>query len=85
VQRVRDEAHRFAISRHRRRRARRMRETSLTDIPGVGPRRARILLQKFGSLAGLAQAQPEAIAAAVGPSTARAVADYLGRAAARSA
>jgi excinuclease UvrABC nuclease subunit len=62
-----------------------MRETSLTDIPGVGPRRARILLQKFGSLAGLAQAQPEAIAAAVGPSTARAVADYLGRAAARSA
>jgi excinuclease ABC subunit C len=41
VQRLRDEAHRFAISRHRGRRSKRMRETSLTDIPGVGPTRAR--------------------------------------------
>ncbi|HEY6051761.1 MAG TPA: excinuclease ABC subunit UvrC, partial [Thermoanaerobaculia bacterium] len=46
VQRLRDEAHRFAIKRHRGRRSKRMRETSLTDIPGVGPTRARILLRQ---------------------------------------
>jgi excinuclease ABC subunit C len=85
VQRLRDEAHRFAVTRHRRRRAKRMRETSLTDIPGVGPRRARILLRRFGSLAGLAEADPKEVASAVGPATARAVQDYLGRTAARSA
>ena len=54
-----------------------MRETSLTDIPGVGPTRARILLRRFGSLAGLAAADPVAIEAAVGPATARAVRAYL--------
>jgi excinuclease ABC subunit C len=77
VQRLRDEAHRFAVTRHRGRRARRMRETSLTDIPGVGPTRARLLLSRFGSLAGLAAAAPEEVEEAVGPSTARAVRAYL--------
>jgi len=77
VQRVRDEAHRFAITRHRGRRAKHMRETSLTDIPGIGPTRARRLLREFGSLAGLAAADPERIAAVVGPSSARAVRSYL--------
>jgi excinuclease ABC subunit C len=77
VQRLRDEAHRFAITRHRGRRGKRMRETSLTDIPGVGPTRARALLRRFGSLAGLAAADPAQIAEAVGPSTARAVVEYL--------
>jgi excinuclease ABC subunit C len=74
---LRDEAHRFAIKRHRGRRRKRMRETSLTDIPGVGPTRARILLTRFGSLAGLAAADPGEIRAAVGPTTARAVTEYL--------
>ena len=77
IQHLRDEAHRFAITRHRGRRSKRMRETSLTDIPGVGPTRARILLRRFGSLAGLAAADPRDVAAAVGPATARAVAAYL--------
>ena len=81
VQRVRDEAHRFAITNHRGRRARRMRETSLTDIPGIGPVRARRLLREFGSLAGLAAANPDRIAEVVGPSSARAVRSYLGGAA----
>jgi excinuclease ABC subunit C len=54
-----------------------MRETSLTDIPGVGPTRARILLRRFGSLAGLAAADPRDVVAAVGPATARAVSEYL--------
>ncbi len=77
VQRLRDEAHRFAITRHRGRRGKRMRETSLTDIPGVGPTRARLLLRRFGSFAGLAAAQAGEIEAAVGPSTARAIHEYL--------
>jgi excinuclease ABC subunit C len=79
IQRLRDEAHRFAITRHRGRRSKRMRETSLTDIPGVGPTKARILLRRFGSLAGLASADPVDVESAVGPATARAIADYLGQ------
>ena len=85
IQRLRDEAHRFAITRHRGRRSKRMRETSLTDIPGVGPTRARILLRRFGSLAGVAAAEPREVEAAVGPATARAVANYLEQGRARSA
>ena len=85
LQQLRDEAHRFAITRHRGRRAKRMRETSLTDIPGVGPTRARRLLTRFGSLSGLASADPKSIAEAVGPHTARAVLDYLEQGRARSA
>ncbi len=77
LQRLRDEAHRFAITRHRGRRSRRMRETSLTDIPGVGPTRARILLRRFGSLSGVAAAPAAELEDAVGPATARAVRAYL--------
>ncbi len=77
IQRARDEAHRFAISRHRRRRGKKMRQTSLTEIPGVGPARARLLLRRFGSVQGLRGADPGEIAAAVGPVTARAVAEFL--------
>jgi excinuclease ABC subunit C len=85
VQRLRDEAHRFAVTSHRGRRARRMRETSLTDIPGIGQTRARRLLSRFGSLSGLACADPKSIEEAVGPATARAVLDYLQQGRARSA
>jgi len=85
VQRLRDEAHRFAITRHRGRRSRRMRETSLTDIPGIGRTRARRLLSRFGSLSGLASADPKSIEEAVGPATARAVLEYLEQGRARSA
>ena len=77
IQHARDEAHRFAISRHRRRRGKRMRQTTLTEIPGVGPARARLLLRRFGSVKGLRTAAPNEIEAAVGPVTARAVAEYL--------
>ena len=85
VQRLRDEAHRFAVTSHRGRRAKRMRETSLTDIPGIGRTRARRLLSRFGSLSGLASADPKSIEEAVGPATARAVLDYLEQGRARSA
>ncbi len=77
IQRARDEAHRFAISRHRRRRGKRMRQTNLTEIPGIGPARARLLLRRFGSVQALKSADPHEIEAAVGPVTARAVVQYL--------
>ncbi len=79
LQRLRDEAHRFAITRHRGRRSKRMRETSLTSIPGVGPTKARILLKRFGSLSGVAAADLRALEDAVGRTTARTVADHLGQ------
>ncbi len=50
IQRVRDEAHRFAISFHRRLRTKRMTHTLIDEIPGVGPKRRQALLQYFGSL-----------------------------------
>ena len=49
LQRLRDEAHRFAIGAHRARRAKKISETALDDVPGVGPTRKRALLRHFGS------------------------------------
>ncbi len=70
VQRIRDEAHRFAITFHRKVRARRTVGTALTEIPGVGAARARLLLRRFGSVQGVRQAAPEALDDAVGPALA---------------
>jgi excinuclease ABC subunit C len=56
VQRVRDEAHRFAITGHRKRRARRHNESTLETIPGLGPARRRELLKQFGGLQGILRA-----------------------------
>lgn len=56
IQRVRDEAHRFAITGHRRRRARRHNESTLETIPGLGPARRRELLKQFGGLQGILKA-----------------------------
>ena len=53
---MRDEAHRFAITGHRRRRARRYRESILETIPGLGPARRRSLLTHFGGLQGVLRA-----------------------------
>jgi excinuclease ABC subunit C len=49
LQRVRDEAHRFAITHHRLRRDRAMTESIMDDLPGIGPARKRALLKHFGS------------------------------------
>ena len=49
LQRVRDEAHRFAITHHRSRRDKAMTESIMDDLPGVGPARKRALLKHFGS------------------------------------
>ncbi len=66
VQRIRDEAHRFAITFHRRLRRKRTLTTELVDIEGIGPRRARLLLRRFGSVQGVREATAEALAEAVG-------------------
>ncbi len=62
LQRIRDEAHRFAITYHRRMRQERMRESVLDDIPGIGPKRKRRLLEHFGSVRRLLRADEDRIA-----------------------
>jgi len=69
LQRARDEAHRFAVSYSRQRRARRTITSELLAIPGIGPGRRRALLERFGSLAGVKTATPAEIASLPGFST----------------
>ena len=66
VQRIRDEAHRFAISYHRRLRARQTSQSTLDRIKGIGPRRKKALLRKFGSLQALRDADVTDIASTPG-------------------
>jgi excinuclease ABC subunit C len=73
VQRIRDEAHRFAVTFHRRARTMRDLRSELDEVPGIGPRRRRTLLTRFGSLAGVRRATREELAAAVGAKAADAV------------
>ena len=73
VQRIRDEAHRFAITFHRQRRASRDLRSSLDDVLGVGPRKRKQLLTTFGSVAGVRRASREELEAVVGAKTAEAV------------
>ena len=61
LQRVRDEAHRFAITYHKSRRAKAAVHSALDDIPGIGPKRRKALLRHFGSVNAIAAASPEAI------------------------
>ncbi|MDE2893293.1 MAG: excinuclease ABC subunit UvrC [Chloroflexota bacterium] len=66
VQRIRDEAHRFAISYHRRLRSRQTSQSTLDRIKGIGPRRKKALLRKFGSLQAIREADVTDIAATPG-------------------
>jgi excinuclease ABC subunit C len=66
VQRVRDEAHRFAITYHRRVREKAGMRSALDAVPGIGPKRKQALLRKFGSLKGIREASLDDIAATVG-------------------
>ena len=59
IQRIRDEAHRFAIAGHRHRRAKARKESVLETVPGLGPRKRRELLRQFGGLQGVARAGME--------------------------
>lgn len=80
LQRVRDEAHRFAISYHRSKRSKRMTASALDAVRGLGETRRRALVTHFGSLARLRQASVEEITAVpgIGVATAAAVLDALG-------
>jgi excinuclease ABC subunit C len=66
VQRVRDEAHRFAITYHRKVREKAGMQSALDSVPGIGPKRKRALLRKFGSVKGIREATLDDIAATVG-------------------
>ena len=79
LRRLRDEAHRFAVSYHRQQRGERMKRSRLGDIPGLGPKRVRDLLAHFRSIDAIQLASPEQIAAApgVGPALARQVWEYF--------
>jgi excinuclease ABC subunit C len=73
VQRLRDEAHRVAVTFHRQSRGRRDLRSELDDVQGIGPRRRKQLLTTFGSLAGVRRASRADLAAAVGAKAADAV------------
>ena len=73
IQRIRDEAHRFAVTFHRQRRARRDLRSELDEIAGVGPRRRKAMLTAFGSLAAVRRATREDLVAVVGAKCADAV------------
>jgi len=64
VQRIRDEAHRFAITAHRKRRSKIGLASQLDAVPGIGPARRKALLKHFGSINAIRQATEEALAAA---------------------
>src|SRR5687767_14128695 len=81
IQRIRDEAHRFAVTFHRRARSMRDLRSELDAVPGIGPRRRRALLTTFGSLAGVRRATREELESVVGARAASAVIDYFARSA----
>ncbi|MEU2944851.1 excinuclease ABC subunit UvrC [Nocardiopsis alba] len=79
LQRVRDEAHRFAIRYHRQKRAKALTGSSLDELTGLGPARRSALIKEFGSVKRLASASVEEIAAVpgIGPKLAEAVHEHL--------
>ncbi len=79
LQQIRDEAHRFAVTFHRKARSQRDFGSDLDTIPGVGPRRRRQLLTRFGSLAGVRRATREDLVPVVGQRCADAVLTHFAR------
>ena len=79
IQRVRDEAHRFAIAGHRKRRARRYQESILETVPGLGPAKRRELLRHFGGLQGVLRAGAQDLAGVkgIGAALAQVIYDHL--------
>jgi excinuclease ABC subunit C len=79
LQQIRDEAHRFAVTFHRKARSMRDLRSELDAVPGIGPGRRRTLLKTFGSVAGVRRATREELVSAVGARTADAVMAYFSR------
>jgi excinuclease ABC subunit C len=80
VQLIRDEAHRFAVTFHRKRRQMRDRSTELLEIPGVGTRTTRRLLEHFGSVQAVKQADAAALSAVVTRGQAEAILEHFRKA-----
>jgi len=79
LQRARDEAHRFAITFHRNLRGKASVKSALDSVPGIGPKRRKMLIRTFGSVKGIREASEERIAASPGMTekTARQLKEYL--------
>lgn len=77
LQRVRDEAHRFAITFHRAQRSKRTLTSQINDIPGVGPRTRQKLISHFGSVKKIKEAYLEDLESVVGKSLAKVINDYF--------
>jgi excinuclease ABC subunit C len=80
IQQIRDETHRFAIAFHRQRRGKRQTQTTLSEIPGVGPRTAQKLLKEFGSVANIQRAGIEKLSAVISRRSAEKILASLGEA-----
>ncbi len=80
MERIRDEAHRFAITHHRKRRAKRSLKSALDEIQGVGPALKKALVQHFGSIAAIRAASVEQLGEVkgIGPSLAKRIRESLG-------
>ena len=77
LQRIRDEAHRFAVTFHRQRRTSRDLRSEIDAIPGIGPRRRKQLLREFGSVNGVKRATREELTRIVGAKAASAIIEYF--------
>jgi excinuclease ABC subunit C len=77
LQQIRDEAHRFAVSRHRARRSARTLHSRLDELSGIGPRRRKLLIQQFGSVEGVRQATLEDLQGSLGQVMGRKIFDQL--------
>ncbi len=77
IQRLRDEAHRFAITFHRKQRSKGQVHSALDDVPGIGPATRTALLKHFKSLKRIREASEQDLAAVIGPAKAKAVAGAL--------
>ena len=79
LQRIRDEAHRFAIAYHRSKRSQQMTASALDDVPGLGPSRRAAVVEHFGSVAKLREATAEQVSEVpgIGAATAQKILDHL--------
>ena len=87
VQRLRDEAHRFAVGSHRQKRKKDIREAGLQEIPGIGPTRKRALLRHFGTLKAIERASVADLehVPGINVETARKIYDFFHETTARTA
>ncbi|HVR37806.1 MAG TPA: excinuclease ABC subunit UvrC [Thermoanaerobaculia bacterium] len=77
LQMVRDETHRFAVSSHRRRRAKRTLHSELDDLPGIGEKRKRLLFERFGSVSAIKQASAQDLVSVLGRKVGQSLYDEL--------